>query len=102
MRSSGGSSRSSCLPAACRRPRRPSLPACAPYDLGGRRAVDLAGACVGLTLASPLLAAAAVAIKLDDGGPVLYRQRRVGRDAEEFEMLKLRTMIVGAETQGSG
>ena len=56
----------------------------------------------GLVLASPILGAAALAIKLDDGGPVLYRQTRVGRDGEDFELLKLRTMVVGAEGQGAG
>jgi lipopolysaccharide/colanic/teichoic acid biosynthesis glycosyltransferase len=66
------------------------------------RALDLAGGLAGLALASPLLAAAAVAIKLDDGGPVLYRQRRVGLDGDDFELLKLRTMVVGAESQGAG
>jgi lipopolysaccharide/colanic/teichoic acid biosynthesis glycosyltransferase len=66
------------------------------------RALDLAGATIGLALASPFLGAAAVAIKLDDGGPVLYRQRRVGKDGEEFELLKLRTMVVGAEREGAG
>jgi lipopolysaccharide/colanic/teichoic acid biosynthesis glycosyltransferase len=66
------------------------------------RALDVAGAAIGLTLASPFLGAAALAIKLDDGGPVLYRQRRVGKDGGEFELLKLRTMVVGAERQGAG
>ena len=66
------------------------------------RALDVAGAGVGLAVASPFLAAAAVAIKLEDGGPVLYRQRRVGRHGVDFELLKLRTMVVGAETQGTG
>jgi lipopolysaccharide/colanic/teichoic acid biosynthesis glycosyltransferase len=66
------------------------------------RALDVTGASLGLALASPFLAAAALAIKLDDGGPVLYRQRRVGRDGQEFELLKLRTMVVGAERQGAG
>jgi lipopolysaccharide/colanic/teichoic acid biosynthesis glycosyltransferase len=66
------------------------------------RAVDAVGAGLGLALASPVLAAAAAAIKLDDGGPVFYRQRRVGRDGEEFELMKLRTMVVGAEQQGAG
>jgi len=66
------------------------------------RPVDVVGATVGLALASPVLAAAAVAIKLEDGGPVLYRQRRVGLDGEEFDLLKLRTMVVGAEHQGAG
>jgi lipopolysaccharide/colanic/teichoic acid biosynthesis glycosyltransferase len=67
-----------------------------------RRAFDLAGAAALLLLSSPVLALAALAIKLEDGGPVLYRQRRVGKNGVEFELLKLRTMIVGAETQGAG
>jgi lipopolysaccharide/colanic/teichoic acid biosynthesis glycosyltransferase len=66
------------------------------------RALDVAGASVGLVLASPALALAAFAIKLDDGGPVLYRQQRVGQDGSEFELVKLRTMVVGAEQQGGG
>jgi lipopolysaccharide/colanic/teichoic acid biosynthesis glycosyltransferase len=66
------------------------------------RALDVAGASLGLVLASPFLAAAAIAIKLDGGGPVLYRQQRVGRDGREFELVKLRTMVVGAERQGAG
>jgi lipopolysaccharide/colanic/teichoic acid biosynthesis glycosyltransferase len=66
------------------------------------RAADLAGAGLGLAAAAPVLAAAAVAIKLEDRGPVLYRQRRVGLNGEEFELLKLRTMVVGAERQGAG
>jgi lipopolysaccharide/colanic/teichoic acid biosynthesis glycosyltransferase len=66
------------------------------------RALDVAGASLGLVLASPFLAAAAIAIKLDGGGPVLYRQQRVGKDGREFELVKLRTMVVGAEGQGAG
>ena len=66
------------------------------------RAMDVAGAAVGLALASPVLAAAAVAIKLDDRGPVIYRQRRVGYEGRDFDLLKLRTMVVGAEKQGAG
>jgi lipopolysaccharide/colanic/teichoic acid biosynthesis glycosyltransferase len=66
------------------------------------RVLDVAGSALGLAVSSPFLAAAAIAIKLDDGGPVLYRQRRVGWNGEEFDLLKLRTMVVGAETQGAG
>jgi lipopolysaccharide/colanic/teichoic acid biosynthesis glycosyltransferase len=66
------------------------------------RVLDLAVAGLGLAIASPALAAAAVVIKVDDGGPVFYRQRRVGLRGEEFELVKLRTMTVGAERQGAG
>ena len=74
---------------------------------GGRgdalnRALDVAAAGIGLVVASPVLAAAALAIKLDDRGPVLYRQTRVGKDGVDFELLKLRTMVVNAERQGAG
>ncbi len=53
-------------------------------------------------LASPVLALAALAVKLTSPGPVLYRQVRVGKDGVDFELLKLRTMVVGAEMQGAG
>ena len=66
------------------------------------RALDVAGASLGLALASPFLALAALGIKLEDRGPVLYRQRRVGQDGREFQLVKLRTMVVGAEQQGAG
>jgi len=66
------------------------------------RAADVAIAGSTLVLASPVLALAALAVKLEDGGPVLYRQTRVGRDSVDFELLKLRTMVVGAETIGAG
>ena len=66
------------------------------------RALDVAIAGTGLLVASPFLALAAVAIKLDDAGPVLYRQNRVGKDGRDFELLKLRTMVVGAEKLGAG
>jgi lipopolysaccharide/colanic/teichoic acid biosynthesis glycosyltransferase len=68
----------------------------------GKRALDLLGASVLLLVTSPLLLLAALAIALEDRGPVLYRQARVGRHGVEFELLKLRTMIVGAEHQGAG
>ncbi len=70
--------------------------------MDARRAFDVAGASVGLALAAPVLGVAALAIRLEDGGPVLYRQRRVGQGGREFELLKLRTMVVGAERQGAG
>jgi len=67
-----------------------------------KRALDIVGSAVGLTIASPVLGLAALAVKLEDGGPVLYRQRRVGFGGEEFDLLKLRTMVVGAEREGAG
>ena len=66
------------------------------------RAADVAVAGVGLLVTAPVLGLAAAAVKLADGGPVLYRQQRVGKDGVEFELLKLRTMVVGAESQGTG
>jgi lipopolysaccharide/colanic/teichoic acid biosynthesis glycosyltransferase len=67
-----------------------------------RRAVDIVVAASVLVLAAPLLLAAAIAIRLSSRGPVIYRQRRVGRDGAEFDVLKLRTMVVGAEHIGAG
>jgi lipopolysaccharide/colanic/teichoic acid biosynthesis glycosyltransferase len=66
------------------------------------RALDVAIAGVGLVIASPLVALGALVVKLEDRGPVLYKQVRVGKDGTDFELLKLRTMIVGAEKQGAG
>ena len=66
------------------------------------RVADAALAGAGLAIASPVLALAAAAIKLEGGGPVLYRQRRVGLKGQEFELVKLRTMDVGAEHRGAG
>ena len=66
------------------------------------RALDVAIAGTGLAITSPLLAAAAIAVKLGDGGPVLFRQTRVGKDGVDFDVLKLRTMVVGAESIGAG
>jgi lipopolysaccharide/colanic/teichoic acid biosynthesis glycosyltransferase len=66
------------------------------------RAADVALAGTALVLASPLLGLAALAVKLEDGGPILYSQTRVGRHGADFELLKLRTMVVGAEKLGAG
>ncbi|MGI8861973.1 MAG: sugar transferase [Gaiellaceae bacterium] len=66
------------------------------------RAIDVVVAGVGLALASPILGLAALATKLESGGPILYRQTRVGRNGEDFEVLKLRSMVVGAEKLGAG
>jgi lipopolysaccharide/colanic/teichoic acid biosynthesis glycosyltransferase len=57
---------------------------------------------LGLLIASPILISAAIAIKVSDGGPVLYKQERVGQNGKTFTILKLRTMTVGAEKRGLG
>jgi len=67
-----------------------------------RRAFDIAVAATALALTSPLLALAALAIRLESRGHPIYRQRRVGRDGREFDVLKLRTMVDGAEGLGAG
>jgi lipopolysaccharide/colanic/teichoic acid biosynthesis glycosyltransferase len=66
------------------------------------RALDVLIAAVALIVLSPFLLVAAIAIKLGSRGPVFYRQRRVGLDDREFEMLKLRTMVEGSDPVGVG
>ncbi len=62
-----------------------------------KRALDVAGAGIALALLAPVCLATAVAIRLDTPGPVLFRQRRIGRHGSEFEMLKFRSMVQGAD-----
>jgi len=66
------------------------------------RALDLLIAGLALVLASPVIAIAAIAIKLGSPGPVIYRSRRSGLDGREFDLLKLRTMKVGSDPVGVG
>jgi lipopolysaccharide/colanic/teichoic acid biosynthesis glycosyltransferase len=66
------------------------------------RALDVVLSATLLVVTSPLLALAAIAIRLEGRGPVFYRQLRVGRDGEPFELWKLRTMVPGAERMGAG
>ncbi|MGI9117201.1 MAG: sugar transferase [Gaiellales bacterium] len=72
------------------------------WERVAKRALDVAGAGVGLALSAPVIGVAAVLIKLEDGGPVFFRQERVGLDGASFEVLKLRTMVVDAESKGAG
>jgi exopolysaccharide biosynthesis polyprenyl glycosylphosphotransferase len=62
-----------------------------------KRGLDLAGSAAALVLLSPLLAIAAIGIKLGSPGPILFRQRRIGRDGHEFNLVKFRTMVAGAD-----
>jgi lipopolysaccharide/colanic/teichoic acid biosynthesis glycosyltransferase len=66
------------------------------------RILDILIAAVALLVLSPVLLIAAIAIKLGSRGPVIYRQRRVGKDGNEFELLKLRTMELGSDPVGVG
>jgi lipopolysaccharide/colanic/teichoic acid biosynthesis glycosyltransferase len=66
----------------------------------GKRAFDLAVASIALLLGSPVIALAALLIKLDSPGPVLHRAIRVGLGGHQFQLLKLRTMVAGAERMG--
>ena len=62
-----------------------------------KRSFDLAGATLGLLAMAPVMAAIALAIKLDSRGPVFFKQRRVGRHGHHFEVYKFRTMVPDAE-----
>jgi exopolysaccharide biosynthesis polyprenyl glycosylphosphotransferase len=64
-----------------------------------KRSMDLVGSLVLLLLTAPIQVVVAVAIKLEDGGPVLFRQRRVGRWDRQFHVIKFRTMCVDAEAK---
>ncbi len=67
-----------------------------------RRAFDIAGSALALALSSPVLALAILAVRLESRGPAIYRQLRAGIHGEPFELLKLRTMVDGAEHIGAG
>ena len=67
-----------------------------------RRIFDILVAGTVLLLSSPIVALAAIAIRLESPGGVIYRQRRVGKDGHEFDVMKLRTMVDGAEHIGAG
>src|SRR6476659_4560160 len=67
-----------------------------------KRALDLALGTAALALCTPLLLVACAAIRLESAGSPIYRQRRVGKCGAGFELLKLRTMVQGAEQMGAG
>jgi lipopolysaccharide/colanic/teichoic acid biosynthesis glycosyltransferase len=67
-----------------------------------RRAFDVVVAAAGLLAAAPFLLVAVIAIRLESAGSPIYRQRRVGQDGREFDVVKLRTMVTGAERLGAG
>ena len=65
-----------------------------------KRVIDFIFALSGLVIVSPLLLVIAVAIKLDSKGPIVFKQKRLGRNGKEFWMYKFRTMVVNAEAAG--
>lgn len=65
-----------------------------------KRLFDVVVAGTALVLVAPVLAVLAVLIKLDSPGPILFRQRRVGLGGDEFELLKLRSMVADAPSRG--
>lgn len=67
-----------------------------------KRFLDITASFLGLVLLSPLLLAVSILIKIDSRGPVIFRQKRIGRNGKVFEIYKFRSMCVGAEKTGSG
>jgi exopolysaccharide biosynthesis polyprenyl glycosylphosphotransferase len=67
------------------------------FDRFRKRALDVAGAAVGLAVLAPLFAVIAAVIRLESRGPAIFRQARLGRDGREFGMLKFRSMSASAE-----
>lgn len=67
-----------------------------------KRFLDVTASFLGLVLLSPLLLAVSLFIKIDSRGPVIFRQKRIGRNGKVFEIYKFRSMCVGAEKTGSG
>lgn len=83
-----------------RGPKRRSPSASAWYHSVWKRAFDIFAAAVLLVLLLPLMVVVALVVKLTSPGPVLFRQRRPGRDGREFYILKFRTMIDGGHRAG--
>jgi hypothetical protein len=69
------------------------------YSQIGKRLLDIVGASVALVCFSPVIALAALAVKLDSRGAALYKSKRLGKDGREFTFYKLRSMHVGAEAE---
>lgn len=67
-----------------------------------KRFLDVTASFLGLVLLSPLLLAVSILIKIDSRGPIIFRQKRIGRNGKVFEIYKFRSMCVGAEKTGSG
>ena len=64
-----------------------------------KRSLDVVGSLAALVVFFPVLALVAVLIKLEDGGPIFFRQNRVGKDGKLFQMFKIRSMHLDAEAR---
>jgi lipopolysaccharide/colanic/teichoic acid biosynthesis glycosyltransferase len=73
-----------------------------PAALALKRTMDVVLAAAGTVAGAPIVALAALLVRLESPGDPIYRQRRVGRDGAAFEIFKLRTMVSGAEFTGAG
>lgn len=80
----------------------PALGAPAPVGGSAKRALDLAIAVPLAVATTPLMAALAVWVRLDSRGPAVFRQERIGFDGRPFQLLKFRSMVVGAQGMGAG
>lgn len=67
-----------------------------------KRGCDLVASAAAIVVLSPILLATALAIKLESRGPVLFKQERLGLKGKPFKIYKFRSMVVGAEKQGTG
>ena len=67
-----------------------------------KRILDFFMALVLIILLSPILLIVSISIKIDSKGPVIFKQKRIGKDGKEFEIYKFRSMVVGAEKIGTG
>ena len=67
-----------------------------------KRFFDIIISLIGIVLSSPILIIVAIAIKIESRGPIIFKQKRLGRYGREFSIYKFRSMCVGAEKIGSG
>lgn len=72
------------------------------YNRVVKRAIDITISALGLVVLSPVMLVSAILVKLTSKGPAIFRQKRLGRGAEEFTILKFRTMRLNSEHTGSG
>lgn len=67
-----------------------------------KRIIDILISLIGIIILFPLFLIVAIFIKIDSKGPIFFKQKRLGKSGKEFEIIKFRSMCVGAEKQGTG